>query len=55
MNIGKLAHVHERHIVLVYVADNPHFRQIGNGEKIRRIVQGLHACRSCYLLIGDDA
>ena len=55
MNVGELAQAHERHVVLVHIADDPHFRQIRDGEQIRGIVQRLHARRRGHLLIGDHA
>jgi hypothetical protein len=35
MDIGVFVEMDLAHIVLVYIADDPHMRQVGYGERIR--------------------
>ena len=52
-DLRRVAGLNVGQIIFVYVTDDSHGREIGDGEGTRP--QALHAARIGYLLIGDNA
>src|SRR5579871_1440882 len=54
-DVGKFVDVHEGQIIFVDIAHDPDFGEVGDGEEIRRIVEGLDAGGGGDVLFDDDA
>ena len=54
-DVRVVAEADEGKVVLVYVAHDPDVVEVGDGEKVRRVVERLHAGAGCHVLLDDDA